>query len=459
MSSIRWRALLGVMLSAWGIFALLTIVYYRTTSRTLVYHFDDELRTHAGALASLVRRSGEQLQFQLDSDLLPFYRSSPKAEYFEVRDAEGLVLGRSESLEDAHLPEDWGEPESPHLFDLVLRDGRPGRAIGVRYALGAAAITIVVAEPRRHLDDALERLVKSSLWTVVGLGLALGMLVCGVLHLGLRPLRELSTRVAGLDANDLPGGLGMQQVPTELAPVVACLEQLLVRMRASIDRERRVTANIAHELQTPVAEIQTVSDVAMRCPDDVDYLRRAAAATNTTARRMGVLIARILELASVESHASAIRKASVDLVGLVHEVLAAVANRCAKRSIEPRVQAPPALVVVSDEVVLRTVLANLAQNAADHAPVGSLMEVEVKAQDPPAITFRNPAPDLQAKDLHQLIEPYWRKDAVRSPNVGTHAGIGLALANELARRLGGTLTIRLDGQLLVVSLCLPAASK
>lgn len=452
MKSIRTRVLLGGMLATALTSTVLAIVSFHTARKQLVYHFDDELRTHAGTLASLVHRDGDQLVFDLDDATLPFYRSSPKAEYFEVRLDGGQVIGRSASLGDSHLPTEGGTPEAPNIADLRLPDGRAGRVIAVRYALSGNAIRIAVAEPRHRLDESLERLIQSSAWTALGLGLVTVALLWLVLRIGLRPLAALSTRVAALDPRQLPDSLGMRVVATELAPVVACLDDLLVRMRRSIERERRVAANIAHELQTPVAELRTVTDVALRWPDDLDYLRRSAAATNGIAQRMAMLIQKILELATAEGSATALDAVPTDVAALLRQATATVRPRAAIRSIALTEAIPATAEAATDAVALRVVLDNLVQNAVEHAPPGSSVHVALDPGDGIAFTFRNDAPELEPTDLDKLTEPYWRKDAARSPGSPVHAGIGLALAHELGRRLGGELGLSLSRGVLSATL-------
>src|SRR5262249_25082773 len=98
LGSIPVRRRVGAVVTAGAMFAVLVLLDYRATRTLLVYGFDDELRTHAGALASLVREQDGGLVLQLDEQALPFYRSGPNAEYFEVWDDRGHVVSRSESL-------------------------------------------------------------------------------------------------------------------------------------------------------------------------------------------------------------------------------------------------------------------------------------------------------------------------------------------------------------------------
>lgn len=456
MRSIRTYALVGTILTAWITFAVLAIVDYHTTRRLLVYHFDDELRTHAGALVSLVHRTGSSLTLEFDEAALPFYRSSPKADYFEIRDMTGTVMRRSESLGDHDLTIGWGTPEAPRIADTTLPDGRPGRAIGVRYVHGNEEVRVTVAESRTPLDHALVRLVKSSLFTAAGLALALALVLYVVLRRGFRPLAELSARVERLDVATLPVSVGMGRMPREIAPVAARLDELLARVRMLIERERRVTGNIAHELMTPVAELRTLTDVALRFPDDVDYLRRATAATNTIAIRVQAMAEKVLQLATAQSRSDAAPPTPTDVAALLRESVALATERAARRSVTFDMTAPATAVVPTDPVALRVVLDNLAQNAADHAPSGSAVDVRLEDGAAFTLAFRNRAPDLVRADLPRLTEPYWRKDESRSWRGVVHAGIGLTLARELTERLGGALDLDLTGDELTITLTLRA---
>jgi len=116
---------------------------------------------------------------------------------------------------------------------------------------------------------------------------------------------------------------------------------------------------------------------------------------------------------------------------------------------------PAGLRVVSDPVLLRSILANLMQNAVDYTPEGGAMAIESRAGGGRVeVCLSNDAGDFSASDVPKLFDRLWRGDAARSD--ADHAGLGLPLARALARTLGGDLTaIDDDQQRLRVTLTCP----
>jgi signal transduction histidine kinase len=106
---------------------------------------------------------------------------------------------------------------------------------------------------------------------------------------------------------------------------------------------------------------------------------------------------------------------------------------------------PTDLVVESDPVLLAIILGNLCVNAVEHAPVGGALQIDVATHARRvSLSFRNATTELTAADVPHLFERFWRKDSARSD--GRRHGLGLALAADCARLLGGDLTAQLHAQ-------------
>jgi two-component system sensor histidine kinase QseC len=133
-------------------------------------------------------------------------------------------------------------------------------------------VRLVVASDRAHLDEGLWRFPG---WLLAGGGLLAGLtlwLVPGVLWHGLRPLERLGEQAGRIDSSALGEGarFPVDGLPVELQSIARRLNDLLGRLGESLARERRFSANLAHELRTPLAELRSLAECAIKWPDARD---------------------------------------------------------------------------------------------------------------------------------------------------------------------------------------------
>ena len=129
------------------------------------------------------------------------------------------------------------------------------------------------------------------------------------------------------------------------------------RVDRALERERRTTADIAHELRTPISELLTVSEVALRVVRDAGAAVRALRVCRDVARRMGGSLATLLKLARLEMGTERFEKVAVNLGGLVRQSLGELVTLERELTIQNTV--PATLLVQGDEDVLRIVASNL----------------------------------------------------------------------------------------------------
>ena len=298
---------------------------------------------------------------------------------------DGSVLARSPGL-SGDLPSRTG------TFDLVLPDGRHGRAYGMKFHPRddenptKDKVLIVLAEGTEDVEAA-------------GAAVRTRFLVLGAIVLAL---------FAGVTA------------------------WLMARVQAGMARERRFTADVSHELRTPLAGLRTLLEVSARSPRPED-----AASALAIVVQMCTLVENLLMLARLDAHQIEIARDPVRLRSLVDECWRPYAAAAAARGITIENQLPDDATATTDRDKLRIILGNLLSNAAEYtedrgwiriaAPPGALLEV---ADSGPRIA-----------DTEKIFERMWRGDAARSAT-GIHCGIGLALARSLARVLGLALTCR-----------------
>ncbi len=451
---LTWR-----LLAALSAFVLVCgLGFFLIVRGLLVEEYDAALRDGAEALMALVDQERDgTVDFELPPELAPRYGLSAEPEYFEIWLEDGPSLARSESLGVAHLHAPAGPLESGAVWDLELLDGRAGRAVAVEFteawepddddedeedAVGAeppapVRLLLVHARSREPLDHMLGTMLAAlgALGLLIPLGSA--VLVRWVVARGLAPLHRISREITKVDPDNLSHRFSRQATPEELLSVVDRLNGLLERLEEAFAREKRFSANVAHELRTPLAELRAVSEVALRGGSN----GRAFEDVHDIALQMERIVVTLLALSRAERGEETVRREDLDLVQLLEKSWAPHARRARRRGVACRFQLPPRAPIRSDAALLGAIISNLLENAVVHSPPGGSIECRLSEDHDWVLTIANPAPELERSDLAHLFEPFWQKDSSRSS--AERSGLGLATAQAMARLLGIGLSARL----------------
>lgn len=435
-------------------------------AREMVFEqFDATLRAKAFAISTLTRVGAGGVSVDFTDRFLRGFDADKPRDFFQLWDEQGRTLARSESLKKrGDLPRRFGKVQKPERWNFPLPTGRPGRAVGfafkprtdeTRASDSAPAVWLVVATDREDLEEVLWGLLGLSAGCAVLLIAATLWLIPRVLRSGLRPLDQLGDQAARINAESLAARFPTGEFPVELQPIAGRLNELLARLEQSFERERRFSADLAHELRTPIAELRSAAECALKWPDARDPATDRD--TLVIAQQMEALVARMLALTRGEQTQIAVAAEPVALEPLVREVWRTFAARAAERRLAVSFALAP-LIANADAALLRSVVTNLCDNAADYAPSDGEVRFSLEDQDGRvSLQVANPAPDLEAGDVDRLFDRFWRKEAARSDH--GHVGLGLALARAFAAAMGWALTARLDERgWLVLSLTSPQVS-
>jgi signal transduction histidine kinase len=303
-------------------------------------------------------------------------------------------------------------------------------------------VLLVVASDRRELNATLYRLI--------GVAGGAGLLLLGatlvtiplILRRGLQPLERLGDQAAKIDAKSLAVRFPTAELPAELQPIAGRLNELLGRIEASFERERRFSADLAHELRTPLAELRTITETALKWPEARDPA--VDRDTLAIALQMEALVTSMLMLARGEKGQLQARRENVELAPLVEEAWRAQAARAEARGLKVALDLL-AITVTADPALLRTVLANLFDNAVEYTPPGGEVAIHLRTAGAQAtLEVANATDNLTPADSARLFERFWRKDPARSG--GRHFGLGLSLAASCATAMGWSLTGLVDAR-------------
>jgi two-component system sensor histidine kinase QseC len=382
------------------------------------------------------------------------FDDSVGTEFFQVFDAEGKSVERSDSLGRRDLPGLHGTLEEPVFWNLTLPNKEPGRAIGIAFEPRAARlentqkVTVVVAAGRRQLAETVANLQVVFASCGAGLLALTAVVVPWVLRRGLRPLDAMAERATQINASSLGQRFDLEATPAELQAIGGRLNDLLARLEEAFERERRFGSDLAHELRTPLAELRSMAEVAIKWPQErapgVDQ------AVLDIALQMEGLVARLLTLARAEQGRAILAAETVVLLPVVRALVATHSTRIAARRLGVEIDIPVTSAIETDPVLLRSILSNLIENAVAYSPPDGVVRIRFESDaDGFSVEIENMAGDLQPEDLPRMFDRFWRKDSSRTG--AGHSGLGLALSRTFAELLGLQLepTLREGGTLII----------
>jgi two-component system sensor histidine kinase QseC len=423
---------------------------YLSVRKGLVNSFDGMLKARAEGLAALIKESKRRDagDSPVKTDLLDL-SGVHWPSCFELWSPSGGPIERSVSLGTNDLPCRAGPVDAPQLWDLVLPDGQTARAIGVRFIphkrkkmtdVAAASqppeeLTLVIARRRGPLDDQLNRLKTVFVLTGVLLVLSTVGIVSVVVRKQLASLSRLARRAATIDASSLQTRFPTASLPGELQPICERLNDLLARLEASFTRERRFTTDVAHELRTPIAELRSMAEVALKYPGDALTTTRTLEDVLAVAGQMEAVSTGLLAIARCQAGSLEHKLEPINVSALFRSILPGFMRQIDARSIAMHLDLSEQVWWLCNVSALRPILLNLFSNAVEYTPSGGRICVSlIGMRDHDELHMSNTATHLAKEDLPNVFDRFWRRDSGRSATV--HTGLGLPLARGLAEFLG-----------------------
>lgn len=308
-------------------------------------------------------------------------------------------------------------------------------------------------------ERAYLRAVTGSLWVAGGLAalaaVGVGLLLTRQIS---RPLRDLTSAARRMGSGDLEGRVPVRS-RDELGELATAFNSMAEAVGRQEELRRRMAADIAHELRTPLAVIQADLEAML---DGVRPLSAEAVAdVHGETRLLSRLIDDLRDLSSAQTGQLTLRKRPTDLGEMARSSAARFAPRAEERGVGLGVEAAEDLPRADvDPDRISQVLGNLLENALRHTPPGGRVELRVGPGEGPATlraTVCDTGPGIPAEHLPNVFEHFYRTDRARSRPVGG-SGIGLAVVKQLVEAHGGRVWAESPpGQGAIFHLTLPTA--
>ena len=292
----------------------------------------------------------------------------------------------------------------------------------------------------QHFLQRMQRLI----WLTVGLSaLATALLGAWAARSGLRPLRRMSAIASGVSAQSLSARLPEENMPPELAEMAHHFNAMLERLDDSFQRLSAFSADIAHELRTPLSNLLTHTQVTLTRPRPIEDYREALHSNLEELQWMAQLVNDMLYLAKADHGLLMPKREQLELGEEADVLLEFFAPLAEDAQVTLSREGNARL--VGDRSMLRRALSNLLDNALRFTPAEG--EVRVRIIERPeglSLTVENSGDEIDGVLLPRLFDRFYRADPVRQEGSSEHAGLGLAITQSIIRAHGGQIRCESD---------------
>jgi two-component system OmpR family sensor kinase/two-component system sensor histidine kinase BaeS len=260
-----------------------------------------------------------------------------------------------------------------------------------------------------------------------------------------RPLRQVFSAIDSVAEGDLTIRVPEDNSP-QFGELIKRFNKMVAELERSDQQRRNLTADIAHELRTPLHIIQgnlegILDGVYQPSPDQIkDTLDEVDLMTR--------LVNDLQTLSLAESGQLPLHPTRFLLTDLIQDVASSFSPRSASLDIDLKTDVTdPNLELTADYDRLNQVLSNLVSNALRHTPAGGIVSIETASgtseEKSVQILVKDTGSGIPPEDLPFIFDRFWRGDRSRSDR--THSGLGLAITKQLIQAHGGTVDVQSDG--------------
>ena len=253
----------------------------------------------------------------------------------------------------------------------------------------------------------------------------------------LRPMGKISSVARDISGTELSRRIDLQGPDDELKDLADTFDEMLDRLQASFEDQRRFVQDASHELRNPLAVAQTNLELVLDDPTaEPDELRDAARIAHASTGRVSTIVDDLVDQARHGVPQGVV--STVELCKMAEEVVDEFCASASARGLDLRlVERTDGTVVRGDAAALRRALTNLVTNAVRLAPSGTMISVAVGTErDMAFVSVADGGPGIPVEDQDHIFERFWR-----GADSGKGLGLGLSIVRQIAERHGGRIDL------------------
>lgn len=278
------------------------------------------------------------------------------------------------------------------------------------------------------------------LFAILIFGLIISPLICLLIaKRGLAPLQNLTDAIEKIHAKNLNSPIPYDHWPAELVKLVIAFNDLMARLEKSFKQLSQFSADLAHELRTPIHNLINQLEVTLsktRTPEEYNHVLLSSL---EECIELGQLIDRLLFIARTENPTTAIEKISLDStieIANIYDFFEAAAEEQ-----HVNLLTEGHAVIKADRILLQRALSNLISNALKYTPSGGEITINAYYQNNNTVLeVRDSGCGISNEHLHHIFNRFYRVEFARSKHTGGH-GLGLAIVKTIMELHGGKVEV------------------
>ena len=328
-------------------------------------------------------------------------------------------------------------PGKASLGRWTLNPGLSARTVSAWGVLGNTHEQVQIIVARTDSDRmALLRAHRNKVFAAVFFGALLAALSGYiVVRQGLRPIRAIAKQAQSITAQRLEMLLDVTAAPKELQTLVLAFNDMLDRLHRSFQRLSQFSADLAHDLRTPINNLMVQTQVALSQPRSIEDYQSLLASNEEEYERLARMVENMLFLARADHANFVLNKQRLDPYNELQHIADYFEGIAEDAQVQLAVDARGSL--EADPILFRRAVNNLVANAIRYTPKGGVVRLATQPmQEGMAITVTNPGIGITPEHIHLIFDRFYRGDDARSDSASS-TGLGLAIVQSIMMLHGG----------------------
>lgn len=461
---IRWK------LTLWysGILTLILVIFstsvYFYFKKSLEESIDVKIRSIGDVLTSSL---GEMQDINLFGNFERYLENvlgrKPKGKIIQIMDRSGKIGAKMSDLDTESLPTSFSTLEralkGEVVYETISGVSPRIRIVTLPIKEGEKVTSIVqVGTSLEEFDETMRRLF---LIILVGIPSLVGLTGIGGFFLArkaLKPVDEIRRAALRISSANLDERIEVGDRKDELGKLANTFNEMIARLRDAFKRINQFSADVSHELKTPLTIMKGEAEVALRKERTKEEYQKLLKSHLEEIDRMTKIIEDLLFLSKAETAIASLRKEYVNMRVLLLDICRDLSLLGERKGVKLIVEDIPDVSFFGDELKLRRMFSNIIENGIKYTNTGGMVQIFSEIENGNLLVhIKDTGIGIPKEDLNYIFDRFYRVDRARKRESGT--GLGLSISKRIAELHGGTISVKSEiqkGSLFTVKLPLTA---